>query len=78
MSRVLALALLLASPAWAQDCGRFEDPLAYNACLAKQGPTARAARAAHYGAAPVARAARPPANVVVRRGRSEMVFSVRK
>lgn len=75
MSRVLALALLLAFPAWAQDCGRFEDPLAYNACLAKQGP---AARAAHYGAAPAARAARPRANVIVRRGRSEMVFSVRK
>ena len=74
MTRALALALLLATPAAAQDCARFDDPLAYNACLAKQGPAARAAR---VGPVP-ARAARPRGNVVARRGRSEMVFSIGK
>ncbi len=57
-------ALVLAFPAAAEDCGRYADALAYNACLARQGPKARAA---HVRAA--------PARVKGRRGRSEMVFS---
>ena len=43
---VLALgALFIAEPAFAQDnpaCVKFQEPLAYNACLARQGPPARA------------------------------------
>ncbi len=42
---VLALAAVLPSPARAQDdpaCAKFEDPLAYNACLASRGPRAGA------------------------------------
>jgi hypothetical protein len=68
--RVFALALLIASPAFAEDCGRFDDPMAYNACLARQGP---AARAAHVGAIPKARG-----QVVRRAGRREMVFAPRE
>jgi hypothetical protein len=79
MSRVLALLALLASPAFAEDCGKFADPLAYNACLARQGP---AARATHVGRAPaVAPAYRPPrvhSAIVTRRGRSELVFTPRR
>ncbi len=71
MIRALSAVALLASPAWAEDCGRLADPLAYNSCLARQGP---AARAAHVGAAPHGR----DHGVVVRRGRSEMVFSPRR
>jgi hypothetical protein len=41
--RVLSAALvvgvaLIAAPAAADDCAKIEDPMAYNACLAKQGP----------------------------------------
>ncbi len=79
MKRLLLIALLAASPASAQDCSRFADPLAYNACLASGGP---AARKVHVGAAPAhvgaAAARRPAARVVSRRGRSRIVFSVRK
>ncbi len=41
-------ALILASPAGGASsdaCAKFEEPLAYNACLAKQGPQAHGARA---------------------------------
>jgi len=44
-----SLVLLLAAPAAAQrpdPCGRFEEPLAYNACLAEHGPRAAETRAA--------------------------------
>ncbi len=44
----LSLALLVApgAAALAQDaCARFEEPLAYNQCLATQGPKAHATRA---------------------------------
>jgi hypothetical protein len=35
----LGLALIAAAPARAEDpCAKFDAPLAYNACLAKQGP----------------------------------------
>ncbi len=40
---VLSLAAASAGPAWAADdpaCAKFEDPLAYNACLASHGPKA--------------------------------------
>ena len=84
MKRALVLLALMASPAWAEDCAKFADPLAYNACLARQGP---AARAVHVGAAPAAAgpAYRPAAHgrrvhsaIVTRRGRSELVFTPRR
>lgn len=42
-------AALASAPAWAQDnpaCAQFQEPLAYNACLAKHGGMTRAAGAA--------------------------------
>jgi hypothetical protein len=84
MRRVLLLlGVLAASPAAAQDnpaCAKFADPLAYNACLARQGPAARPAQM--RGAPP--RAARAPARraagriVANGRKRGEMVFTVGK
>jgi len=47
-ARAVALALgavLVGAPACAQDnpaCAQFQEPLAYNACLARQGQPARA------------------------------------
>ena len=41
-------AILSGAPAWAQDnpaCAKFQEPLAYNACLARMGPPARGTRA---------------------------------
>jgi len=36
---LIGIALLAAAPARAEDpCAKFQEPLAYNACLAKQGP----------------------------------------
>jgi hypothetical protein len=80
MKRLLLIGLLAAAtPAAAKDCSGLADPLAYNACLASQGP---AARAVHVGAAPAARpaqrAARPSGRVVSRRGRIHMEFPVRR
>jgi hypothetical protein len=73
---LIALLWLAALPAAAEDCAKYEDPLAYNACLARQGP---AARAVHMQAAPLVAGRRaPPAHSVVagrRHERSEMVFS---
>jgi hypothetical protein len=62
---LIAAALILVSsvaPAWAEDnpaCAKFEEPLAYNACLAKLGPKAGATLAVPEpaGAAPAIRAA---------------------
>jgi hypothetical protein len=72
----LGLAIALAAiPAAARDCSGVADPMAYNACLASQGP---AARKVHVGGAPVGRPSARPAARGARRGRSEMVFSVRK
>jgi hypothetical protein len=71
-------ALLAAAPAAAENCAQYADPLAYNACLARQGPSARAV---HMTAAPAAGVPRRAGGRVVasgRRGRSEMVFSIRK
>ncbi|MGA2044608.1 MAG: hypothetical protein ABSG83_14705 [Roseiarcus sp.] len=47
-ARWIGVALLIAAPAGAQNypaCAKIEDPLAYNACLARQGPPAHATRA---------------------------------
>jgi hypothetical protein len=50
--RVLALVIVIlvwGGAAVAQDnraCGKLQNPLAYNACLASQGPPARIVRAA--------------------------------
>ncbi len=47
--RLAVAALLFAAPAAAQPpdpCARFEEPLAYNSCLAAHGPRAGATRPA--------------------------------
>jgi len=84
---LLLLGVLAFSPAAAQDnplCAKFEDPLAYNACLARQGPAARAAqmRAAPSRVAPSLHAPwrRAAGRIVARSGhkRGEMVFTVGK
>jgi hypothetical protein len=73
---LLAIALLAAAPAAAENCAQYASALAYNACLARQGP---AARTVHVGKAPAAsRARRGGAVATRRRGRNEMVFSVGK
>jgi hypothetical protein len=76
---LLALALLAAAPAAAETCAKYTEPLAFNACLARQGP---AARAVHVRPAPAgrARARRAGAGVAATRarGRSEMVFKLGK
>ena|SRR5271155_3629745 len=62
---LIAAALILVSsvaPAWADDnpaCAKFENPLEYNACLARLGPRAGATLAVPEspGAAPAVRAA---------------------
>ncbi len=73
---LLAIALLAAAPAAAENCAKYAAALAYNACLARQGP---AARAVHVGKAPAASPARRGgAAATRRRGRNEMVFSVGK
>jgi hypothetical protein len=62
---LIAAALILVSsvaPAWADDnpaCAKFENPLEYNACLARLGPRAGATLAVpeSAGAAPAVRAA---------------------
>jgi hypothetical protein len=75
--RAAALALLLlgAAPAAAEDCGKYAEALAYNACLARQGPQARAVQT---GKAPALIDHRGRVAATGRRGRAEMVFSVRK
>jgi len=81
---LLLLGVLAFSPATAQEnpvCAKFEDPLAYNACLARQGP---AARAVPTRAAPILRRSAPSRRVAGRivaasgRKRNEMVFTVGK
>ncbi len=68
-------ALFVAAPAAAEDCAQIAEPLAYNACLARLGP---AARAVPVGPAPIVRARTPARRAHGRRARAEMVFSVRK
>ena len=90
---VAFLALLAApGPAYAQDdpaCARFEDPLAYNACLASHGPrantlgkasgAARARRTDPEEETPAQAKASPQAfqHVERRRGRVHMEFRLR-
>jgi hypothetical protein len=88
-SILFAVALILVSgggPAEAQDnpaCAKFETPLEYNACLARQGPRAGATLAAPEPA-PAARAPRgvrsmrafPRARPT--RGRVRMEFTIRR
>jgi hypothetical protein len=56
---LIAAALILVSsvaPAWAEDnpaCAKFENPLEYNACLARLGPRAGATLAVPEPAGPV-------------------------
>jgi hypothetical protein len=79
------LALLAGTaPALAQDnpaCAKYENPLAYNACLAKLGPKAGATRAesapGYDGPAAVRRTHGLVTITRNRRGRVEAVFSVR-
>ena len=74
---LIALALLAAAPAQAEDCSKYASALAYNACLAAHGPKARAV---HVRAAPAARGPARSGRVFARsrRGRNSMVFSVAK
>ncbi|MGD1038872.1 MAG: hypothetical protein ABR878_17250 [Roseiarcus sp.] len=77
-------ALLLGAPARAEDngaCAKYEEPLAYNACLARFGPRAYeagavAAPAAEAGAAARGGAHRGPEISRGRRGRLRMEFDV--
>jgi hypothetical protein len=88
MRRALLLLLVLVfSPAAAEDnpaCAKFQDPLAYNACLARQGPAARATqmRAAPMRGTPSLHAPgrRAAGRIVATSGRKrgEMVFTVGK
>lgn len=80
-------ALIAGAPAFAQDnpaCAKFEEPLAYNACLARLGPHAHAARGV---AAPEEEGGEPAAGgrrrahggyalSQGRRGRARMEFDV--
>ena len=74
--------LVLGARAHAQDnpaCAKYEDPLAYNACLAKLGPQAHGARAAPEPAGETAGAHRPRGGGVATRGktgRMHMEFSI--
>src|ERR1700689_1587321 len=91
---LIAATLILVSsvaPAWADDnpaCAKFENPLEYNACLARLGPRAAATLAVpeSAGGAPVGRI--PPATRSVRsmhalaapprtKGRVRMEFTIK-
>jgi hypothetical protein len=66
-------ALVFAAPAAAQrpdPCARFEEPLAYNACLAEHGPRAGATRPAAATDEAGGRVQRAP------RGRQRLEFNV--
>ena len=79
---LIAAALILVSsvaPAWADDnpaCAKFENPLEYNACLARLGPRAGATLAVpeSAGAAPAIRAAFAAAPRT--KGRVRMEFTI--
>ncbi len=91
---LLLLAAASVGPARAEGdpaCARYEDPLAYNACLASHGPKAKdlATTGAHHGDERPARPAqaareKPPAriergspHVMHAHGRSHMEFLLR-
>ncbi len=75
--------LLSAAPAFPQDnpaCAKFQEPLAYNACLARQGPPARMVRAAPMANTATVgawRAQGRPTYFRARGGRAHAVFDVR-
>ena len=84
---VLVMTLFAAAPAAAENCAQYAEPLAYNACLARSGPPARAlnlrpapeaadARSPARVSRSAARRVQDGASVGRRRGRAEMVFSV--
>ncbi len=82
MTRAIALLALLlwGVAARAEDnpaCARFEAPLAYNACLARQGPAARATRALPAPRGETARPGRRPTVTRTARGRVHAVFTIR-
>jgi hypothetical protein len=77
---VAVVAMLAVSQPRAEDyaaCAKIENPLAYNACLARQGPPARATRAtappadadAPYAARNSARPTRERSAAAISRGR---------
>lgn len=83
---VLAAALI-GAPASAEDnpaCAKFEEPLAYNACLARLGPPAHATKGVpaspeDYGQPQAAAGGRVHGGLVVaheRRGRVRLEFDV--
>jgi hypothetical protein len=78
---IFAFAVVVAGlPARAQDnpaCARFEEPLAYNACLARQGPTARATRGIPEPRGVVPRYRGSPAVTRTAKGRVHAVFTIR-
>jgi hypothetical protein len=90
---LLVLAAASIGPARADDpaCAKYQDPLAYNACLASHGPKAKdLATIPHQsvGSAPTpvqaqrsaparARSARSRPHFAHRRGRARMEFQVR-
>lgn len=67
VAAVLLLAITGIGPARADDpdCARFEDPLAYNACLARHGPKAGAvAKGSQATVAPSGVAIQPALKVI--------------
>ncbi len=83
LAAVSLLAAALLTSARAQDispCARFQDPFAYNACLASHGPKAGAVGKVERESAGPAdgkpRSSRAPV-VLRRRGRVHMEFQVR-
>ncbi len=75
---VALLAALLGAPAHAAPCDRFSEALAYNACLARQGPAAKAVPLRGKPAAGDSdKPRRATSRFVVSRphGRAEMVFT---
>ena len=69
----IVAALLLAGPARGEGgaCAKYEDPLAYNACLAQQGPQAHGAKATrNIGGRGASSAVRGP------HGRERMEFTI--
>jgi hypothetical protein len=84
-SSVLAILAVLVHgvPAFAADnpaCAKYQEPLAYNACLARQGPAAHIARELPAARAQMGEARGFHGRADFRRargGRSHAIFSVR-
>jgi hypothetical protein len=70
--------VLSAAPALAEDnpaCAKYQQPLDYNACLARQGPPARMVRATPAPRAAILRGR--PAFVHAHAGRAHAIFTIR-